>query len=76
MASNGKHGHISTKSRRRYSQISDYFHKVSHWLISECVRTDTGRVVIGLNADWKRSVNIGRVNNQKFCAIPTAACWI
>lgn len=70
LASNGKHGHISTKSRRRYSQISDYFHKVSHWLISECVRTDTGRVVIGLNADWKRSVNIGRVNNQKFCSIP------
>lgn len=70
LASNGKHGHISTKSRRRYSQISDYFHKVSHWLISECLRTDTGKVVIGLNADWKRSVNIGRANNQKFCSIP------
>lgn len=70
LASNDKHGHISTKSRRRYSQISDYFHKVSHWLIAECLRTDTGRVVIGLNADWKRAVNIGRVNNQKFCSIP------
>ena len=70
LASNGKHGHIISKSRKRYNQISDYFHKVSHWLIEECLRTDTGRIVIGLNVDWKRSVNIGRVNNQKFCTIP------
>ncbi|HLR29348.1 MAG TPA: transposase [Paenalcaligenes sp.] len=70
LARNGKHGHIKAKSRRRYSQISDYFHKASHWLIKECLRTDTGKVVIGLNAGWKQAMNIGRVNNQKFCAIP------
>ncbi len=70
LASNGKHGHIRAKARKRYCQISDYFHKVSHWLIQECLRTDTGKIVIGLNPDWKRGVNIGKVNNQKFTAIP------
>lgn len=70
LAGNDKHGHIKAKSRKRYCQINDYFHKVSHWLMLECLRTDTGRVVIGLNGHWKRSVNIGRVNNQKFTAIP------
>src|SRR5690625_5309615 len=27
-------------------------------------------MVIGLNAGWKQAINIGRVNNQKFCSIP------
>src|SRR5690625_6144405 len=27
-------------------------------------------MVIGLNAGWKQAMNIGRVNNQKFCSIP------
>ncbi len=72
LAANGKRAHILSKSRKRYSQISDYFHKVSYWLIEECLRTDTGKIVIGLNADWKQSINIGKVNNQKFCFIPHA----
>ncbi|WP_429037972.1 transposase, partial [Aeromonas media] len=55
LAANGKRAHILSKSRKRYSQISDYFHKVSYWLIEECLRTDTGKIVIGLNADWKQS---------------------
>lgn len=70
LASHNKHGHIRSKSRKRYCQINDYFHKVSHWLIGECVRTHTGTLVIGLNKGWKNSVNIGRVNNQKFVSIP------
>lgn len=29
-----------------------------------------GRIVIGKNAQWKNEINIGKVNNQKFTAIP------
>src|SRR5699024_4675289 len=70
LARDGKHGHIKAKARRGYSQIRDYVRKARQWLIKEWLRTDTGKWVIGLNAGWKQAMNIGRVNNQKFCASP------
>jgi putative transposase len=70
LASKGKPRHILSKSRKRFCLINDYFHKVSHWIIQECLRTDTGKIVIGLNPDWKQDINIGSVNNQKFTSIP------
>jgi putative transposase len=72
LARRKKSNHISSKSSKRYWRINDYFHKVSHWLIQECVRTDTGKIVVGLNPNWKQRIHIGRVNNQKFTAIPHA----
>ena len=72
LASLGKQTHIRAKVRKRHARIHDYFHKVSHWIVSECVRTRTGKLVIGKNPGWKQKVNIGRVNNQKFTAIPHA----
>jgi len=72
LASLGKQAHIRAKVRKRHARIHDYFHKVSHWIVSECVRMRTGKLVIGKNPGWKQAVNIGRVNNQKFTAIPHA----
>ena len=37
-----------------------------------CLQTDTGTIVIGKSKDWKQSIGIGKVNNQKFTAIPHA----
>lgn len=70
LASKGKHRHIKSKVRKRYCQINDYFHKVSHWIINTCLETNTGKIVIGLNPEWKQEINIGKVNNQKFVSIP------
>jgi putative transposase len=70
LASKGKGRHIKAKSRKRYCRITDYFHKVSTHIIRECLRTDTGTIVIGLSPDWKQAINIGRVNNRKFTSIP------
>lgn len=72
LAKKGKKRHIRSKVGKRHARIHDYFHKVSHWIVSECVRTRTGKLVIGKNPGWKQGVNIGRVNNQKFTAIPHA----
>ncbi|WP_075881535.1 RNA-guided endonuclease InsQ/TnpB family protein [Vreelandella massiliensis] len=72
LAKKGKKRHIRSKVGKRHARIHDYFHKVSHWIVSECVRTRTGKLVIGKNPGWKQAVNIGRVNNQKFTAIPHA----
>lgn len=72
LAKKGKQKHIPSKIRKRYSAIHDYFHKVSYWIVGECLRTRTGHIIIGRNPDWKQSVNIGKVNNQKFTSIPHA----
>ena len=73
LASNGKGRHILSKSRKRFSRIADYFHKVSRWVVRECERSGAGKIVIGLNPDWKQSASLGRVNNQKFTFIPHAS---
>lgn len=61
---------IAHQSVKRFCQISDYFHKVSHEIIEQCLAEDVGKLVIGINPGWKQQVNIGKVNNQKFVSIP------
>ena len=60
------------KSIKRYNWINDHLHKVSRYIIKLCLKTDTGVIVIGKNKDWKQSIGIGKVNNQKFVSIPHA----
>ena len=55
---------------RRFCQINDYFHKVSHQIVQLCLQEDVGRIVIGINKGWKQEISIGKVNNQKFVSIP------
>lgn len=59
--------HLSVK---RFCQINDYFHKVSHQVIELCLKENAGRIVIGKNEHWKQGIRIGKVNNQKFVSIP------
>ena len=68
----GKGKHIRSKSIKRYNWINDHLHKVSRRILDMCLETDTGKIVIGHNKDWKQSINIGKVNNQKFVSIPHA----
>lgn len=63
---------IAHASVKRFCQINDYFHKVSHQVINLCLKEDVGRIVIGINKGWKQRVNIGKGNNQKFVSIPYA----
>lgn len=63
---------IEAKSVRRFCWINDHFHKASRLVIQTCLDHDLGTLVIGHNPDWKQSVNIGKVNNQKFVSIPHA----
>lgn len=68
----GKGKHVLAKSIKRYNWINDHLHKVSRYIIDMCLKTDTGVIVIGKNKDWKQSIGIGKVNNQKFVSIPHA----
>jgi putative transposase len=61
---------IEKLSVKRFCQLSDFFHKVSHNLLQYCLKNNLGKVIIGKNDQWKNKINIGKVNNQKFTNIP------
>lgn len=67
------HGQIlKHKAVSRFCWMNDHLHRVSHFVIDQCLQHDIGRIVVGLNPDWKQGVGIGKVNNQKFVSIPHA----
>ena len=57
-------------TRRRNHRIDSYLHRASSLIIKSLLSEGISTLVIGLNPDWKRDCNIGKVNNQKFTAIP------
>lgn len=72
LRSYGNSSHLGAISINRFNWINDYLHKVSRFIITECLMHDVGTIVIGNNPDWKQSISIGKVNNQKFVSIPHA----
>lgn len=65
-----QYGHIASVSQKRNRRIKDAIHRSSHFVRQYCLDNNIGTVVIGHNAGWKQNVNIGKINNQKFVAIP------
>jgi putative transposase len=68
--SQGNKAMIEKLGVRRFCQLTDIFHKISHQLLNYCLLNDIGTVVIGKNDGWKQDINIGKVNNQTFVNIP------
>lgn len=67
----------STKRIRRLYEkrdhyFEDVFHKYSRMITDYLAESKIGNLVVGYNAGWKQSVNIGKRNNQKFVQIPFA----
>lgn len=56
----------------RNNFIEDKLHKISRYIINYCIQNKIGTIVIGKNKNWKDSINIGAVNNQKFVCLPHA----
>lgn len=44
--------------------------KTARIIVNYCTENDIGNIVVGYNPDWKRNINIGKINNQKFTQIP------
>jgi len=55
---------------KRNEQLTDLFHKVSRHIVNTLIQNNIGNLIIGHNNGWKDSINIGKVNNQKFVMIP------
>ncbi len=61
---------ISSITRKRNNQVKDCIRKTARYIINYCISNDIGAVVVGYTKDFKRSVEIGKVNNQNFVQIP------
>ena len=59
--------HITAK---RNNQVKDIIKKSARYIINNCIEHQIGTLIVGYNKDFKRSVNIGKVNNQNFVQIP------
>ncbi|NBI31295.1 RNA-guided endonuclease InsQ/TnpB family protein, partial [Chengkuizengella marina] len=57
-------------TKNRNAKVNDYLNKTARYIIDYCITKDIGNLVIGYNLDWKRDINIGKSNNQKFTQIP------
>lgn len=50
--------------------IDDKIHKISRYIVNFCASNNIGRIIVGLNKEWKKDINIGKRNNQHFISIP------
>lgn len=55
---------------KRNNQVKDIIKKSARYIINNCIEHQIGTLIVGYNKDFKRSVNIGKVNNQNFVQIP------
>jgi putative transposase len=57
-------------ARKRNNRMNYYMCKTARIIVNYCIDHDIGNIVVGYNPDWKRSIDIGRQNNQNFVNIP------
>ena len=55
---------------KRNNRVSDILHKSCKYIINYCIDNSIDTVVCGINKDFQRYSNLGKVNNQKFTQIP------
>jgi IS605 OrfB family transposase len=55
---------------KRNNQVEDYIKKTARYIINQCLEYQIGTLIVGYNKDFKRSVNLGKQNNQNFVQLP------
>lgn len=61
---------IRQLTEKRNSKMDTYLHIASRIVVDWLVKNDIGILIIGKNAQWKTSINIGKRNNQNFVQLP------
>ena len=57
-------------TRKRNNKIKTECHRITKYVVDYLVKNQVKTLIIGKNIGWKQDINIGKVNNQKFVAIP------
>lgn len=74
---------IQKLTTKRNNQINDSIKKTARYIVNQCIENGIGTLIVGYNKDFKRSVNIGKQNNQNFTQLPFGSlreqleflCW-
>ena len=61
---------LTALTDKRNRKIRHFMHWASRHIVDWMVSERLGTLVIGHNQGWKQAVDIGKVNNQNFVAIP------
>lgn len=61
---------INRITTKRNNCVNDIIKKTARYIINNCIEYQIGTLIVGYNKDFKRSVNIGKINNQNFVQIP------
>ena len=61
---------LKNLTHKRNCRVDNYLHTASRRVIDWCRQHQIGILVIGHNAKWKQSINLGKRNNQQFVNIP------
>ena len=60
---------IDALTRKRNNKVKDIMRKTARYIVNHCIDNGIGTIIIGYNPDFKRSVNIGKKNDQNFVQI-------
>jgi len=61
---------LKNLTHKRNCRVDNYLHTASKKVIDWCRQHHIGILIIGHNAKWKQSINLGKRNNQQFVNIP------
>lgn len=61
---------IQNITTKRNNRVNDIIKKSARYIVNYCVQNNIGTLVVGYNADFKRSSNLGKITNQNFVQIP------
>lgn len=61
---------LDRATRKRNHQMRDGINKAAKLIVNHCLKYSIGNIVCGWNEGFKLSVNMGKVNNQKFVQMP------
>lgn len=63
---------IELITNKRNNKVKDYLHKSSKIIVDNAINSNTTKIIIGKNDNWKQKINIGKKNNRQFTSIPHA----
>lgn len=63
---------IERITNKRNNKVKDYLHKTSKIVVDSAIHSNTTKIIIGKNENWKQNINIGTKNNRQFTSIPHA----
>lgn len=55
---------------KRSNYIHNFMHNATKKIVNYCLTNNIGSVTVGYNSGWKKGINLGKRNNQKFVYIP------